>query len=82
MGWSSIRRIQLIIFNFVKKSPRYKLRKKRRSEALRFKTGSSLSSSNLEVWNYFLNSTIVKFFYQRSDTDIGLMEHPRSNSLW
>ena len=49
MGWSSIRRIQLIIFNFVKKSPRYKLRKKRRSEALRFKTGSSLSSSNLEV---------------------------------
>ena len=41
--------MQLIKFNFVKKVSCFNLRKKLRSEASRFKVGSSLSFSNLEL---------------------------------
>ena len=49
MSRSRTRRIQLIIFNFIKKVFCFNLRKKRCSEASRFKVESSLSFSNLEL---------------------------------
>ena len=68
------RRIQLIIFNFIEKVFLFQLSKKRCSEASRFKVGSSLSFSNLELSEIISSKRYYKVFIKRFYLTFGFLE--------
>ena len=69
---SRTRRIQFMIFNFFKKIFCFNFRKKRCSEASRFKVGSSLSFTNLEVSEIISSVVLLQNFRSKMTTPFPL----------